>query len=83
MFGKVGIGITRCIKERFMMRREGFLTVKEAAQLLGVCTNTLRSWGNSGKITEFRHPVNNYRLYKKAVLERLLQRLERSAGSRR
>ena len=61
-----------------MMRREGFLRVKEAAELLGVSPNTVRSWGAEGKIPEYRHPVNNYRLYKQKELESILQQLEQS-----
>lgn len=66
-----------------MMRREGYLRVKEAADLLGVSPNTVRSWGEAGKIPEYRHPVNNYRLYRKAELERLLKRVKRSVSGRR
>jgi DNA (cytosine-5)-methyltransferase 1 len=66
-----------------MMRREGYLRVKEAAELLGVAPNTVRSWGEAGKIPEYRHPVNNYRLYKRADLERLLKKVERSGSRRR
>jgi DNA (cytosine-5)-methyltransferase 1 len=65
-----------------MMRQGGYLRVKEAAELLGVSPNTLRSWGGASKIPEYRHPVNNYRLYKKAELERLLTQLKRSAPKR-
>jgi DNA (cytosine-5)-methyltransferase 1 len=61
-----------------MLRREGYLRVKEAAELLGVSPNTVRSWGEAGKIPEYRHPVNNYRLYKKAELVRLLTQLKQS-----
>jgi DNA (cytosine-5)-methyltransferase 1 len=63
-----------------MMRREGFLRVKEAAELLGVAPNTVRSWGEAGKIPQYRHPVNNCRLYKRAELERLLKKVKRSAS---
>jgi DNA (cytosine-5)-methyltransferase 1 len=66
-----------------MMRREGYLRVKEAAELLGVAPNTVRSWGEAGKIPEYRHPINNYRLYKRADLERLLKEIKRSAPRRR
>jgi DNA (cytosine-5)-methyltransferase 1 len=66
-----------------MMRREGYLRVKEAAELLGVSPNTVRSWGEAGKIPEYRHPVNNYRLYKKAELERILRQAKRSMSARR
>ena len=58
-----------------------FLTVKEAAELLGVSPNTLRSWGATKKIAEFRHPVNNYRLYKRSDLEELRLKIERPSRS--
>ena len=60
-----------------MMEREGFLRVKEAAELLDVAPNTIRAWGAAGKIPEYRHPANNYRLYKRSELERLLEKLRR------
>ena len=53
------------------------IRVKEAAELLGVSPNTIRAWGASGKIPEYRHPVNNYRLYKRYELEALMKRLDR------
>lgn len=65
-----------------MMRQEGFLRVKEAAEMLGVSPNTVRAWGADGKIPEYRHPVNNYRLFKRAELERILEKLEQSAKKR-
>lgn len=65
-----------------MMRREGFVGVKEAAQILDVAPNTIRAWGADGKITEYRHPVNNYRMYKKKELERVLKRLLKVAKAR-
>ncbi|MEO2018354.1 MAG: MerR family DNA-binding transcriptional regulator [Fuerstiella sp.] len=48
--------------------------------MLGVSPNTIRAWGAEGKITEHRHPLNNYRLYKKAELVKVLRKVERSAG---
>lgn len=62
-----------------MLQRKGFVTVKEAAELLDVAPNTVRAWGAAGSITEYRHPVNNYRLYKRQELEKLLTRLSQSA----
>ena len=61
-----------------MLEREGFLRVKEAAELLGVSPNTVRAWGADGKIPEYRHPVNNYRFYKRVELEKVLTQLEKS-----
>ena len=65
-----------------MLRREGYLRVKEAAELLGVAPNTLRSWGADGKVPEYRHPVNRYRLYRRDDLEQVLQQLEQSVNRR-
>lgn len=66
----------RAIEGANTVIREGYVTVSEAARLLGVVTNTVRSWGADGKIPEYRHPVKNYRLYKRADLEKLLRKLE-------
>lgn len=63
-----------------MLQQEGFLRVKEAAELLGVSPNTVRSWGAEAKIPEYRHPVNNYRLYKRDDLTQVLQDLENSVS---
>ncbi len=56
---------------------EGFVRVKQAAAMLGVSPNTIRAWGADGKIPEYRHPVNNYRLYKTAELKKILRKLEK------
>jgi len=57
-----------------MQKLQNYLRIKEAAEYLGVSPNTLRNWGHTGKIVEHRHPVNNYRLYKKMDLDRLLRK---------
>jgi len=62
-----------------MLRDQGYIRVKEAAALLGVSPNTVRAWGAQGKIPEYRHPANNYRLYKRKELERLLRQIDASA----
>ena len=54
-----------------MLEREGYVQVKEAAAILDVAPNTVRAWGAAGKIAEYRHPVNNYRLYKLNDLKRV------------
>ena len=61
-----------------MLRTQGYLRVKEAAALLGVSPNTVRAWGAAGKITEYRHPANRYRMYKREDLERVNQQIEHS-----
>lgn len=50
-----------------------FLTVSQAAELLGVTATTLRNWDKSGKLTPVRHPLNGYRLYDRADLEALMR----------
>lgn len=61
-----------------MAKLDDYLQITEAAEFLGVCRNTLRNWGRTGKIPEYRHPVNNYRLYKVNDLEALLESTEES-----
>ena len=63
--------------------RNRMLRVKEAADLLGVSPNTMRAWGAAGKIPEYRHPVNGYRLYRREELETILRQIEASRTSPR
>lgn len=55
-----------------------FMTIKEASNLLGVTPLTLRNWDKSGKIRAFRHPINNYRLYKQEDIELVLRKIQSS-----
>lgn len=50
-----------------------YLTVKAAAEFLGVCPSTLRNWDRTGKFTPKLHPMNRYRLYRLAELEVVLR----------
>jgi excisionase family DNA binding protein len=46
------------------------LTIKAAAEVLGVSEQTLRRWDKAGKLRAKRHPMNGYRLYpRRQVLE--------------
>ena len=56
-----------------------YLNGPEAAEYIGVHHNTLRNWGRNGRIPEYRHPVNNYRLFKVSDLDKLLKKTEQSA----
>ncbi len=57
-----------------------YLTVGEAADILGVSRSTLRNWDRSGKLKAYRHPINRYRLYRREDLEHLLQRIDTLEG---
>ena len=52
-----------------------YLTVKQAAKVLGVSPITLRRWGNTGRLESRRHPINGYRLYDRKALGRLLEKI--------
>ena len=62
-----------------MQKLDEYLTIKEAAEYLGVSPNTLRNWGRDAKIKVHRHPMNDYRLFKITDLKRLLKETHRSA----
>jgi len=52
------------------------MTVQKAARYLGVSPSTLRNWDKTGKLSAARHPLNRYRLYSRAQLDRLLARVD-------
>lgn len=45
---------------------EEYLSLSETAKLLGKNKETLRRWDREGKLTAFREPMNNYRVYRKS-----------------
>lgn len=53
-----------------------YYTIKQAAKILGVTPLTLRNWDKSGKLKAYRHPANNYRIYKPEQLELFLRKIE-------
>lgn len=60
-----------------------YVKVAEAASILGVSHNTLRTWAEDGKIPVHRNPANGYRLFRRADLEKFLRDVERSARPRK
>lgn len=58
-----------------------YLTIKEAAEFLGISPSTLRNWEKQGKLSAHRNPMNGYRLYRKGELERLLKMIRNSNTS--
>lgn len=58
-----------------MEKLDAYLTIREAAEFLGVSTNTLRNWGRDGKVPMYRNPANRYRLFKKSDLRNFLKKV--------
>ena len=60
-----------------MDKLRDYLRISEAAEYLGVSSNTLRNWENAGKLVAHRHPVNKYRLFKREELDALLKQVKK------
>ncbi len=58
------------------MEYKKYITVKEAAYILGVSPLTLRNWDKNGKFPAQRHPMNNYRVYKAESILRIIEDIE-------
>jgi DNA (cytosine-5)-methyltransferase 1 len=59
-----------------------YLTIKKAAKLLHVTPLTLRNWDKKGILKPYRHPANNYRIYRPDQIESFLRNLELSRAKR-
>jgi PAS domain S-box-containing protein len=59
-----------------------YLTVGQAAELLGVSAWTLRNWDKSGKLKPHRHPINGHRLYRHEELTAVLAEARGGPGAR-
>ena len=66
-----------------METQSKLITIKEAADMLGVTALTLRNWDKSGKLQALRHPLNNYRVYKRADIEALIEKISTNTGPSR
>lgn len=66
-----------------MSMERQYLTIKEAADVLGVAPLTLRNWDKKGKLIAYRHPINNYRMYRLDQIELLLRQTELSRQRKR
>ncbi|MEK7386194.1 MAG: helix-turn-helix domain-containing protein [candidate division NC10 bacterium] len=64
-----------------LLDREEYLTMKEAARLLGVKPATLYAYVSRGVLRSYRQGIKRQRLYRRAEVEGLL-RLAPSGGGR-
>ncbi len=55
-----------------------YITIKDAASILGVSKITLRNWDKLGKLKAHRHPFNNYRVYRMEDIEQVIEMIETS-----
>ena len=55
--------------------KKNYVTIKEAAKILGVSSMTLRRWDKNGKLKAARHRFNNYRVYNRQQIKRLYKTL--------
>ncbi|MBI2454165.1 MAG: MerR family transcriptional regulator [Parcubacteria group bacterium] len=55
-----------------------YLSIKQAAAVMGVTTLTLRNWDKNGKLRPYRNPINNYRYYRVDQIETFLRQMEGS-----
>lgn len=55
------------------------IQIKDAAKILGVSKLTLRNWDKAKKLVAFRHPINNYRVYRYEDIEKLINQMSNPA----
>ena len=55
-----------------------YLSIKQAASVIGVTPLTLRNWDKAGKLSSYRNPINNYRYYRLDQIEAFLRQMESS-----
>lgn len=56
--------------------KRNYITIKEAAEILGVNPMTLRRWDKKGQFKACRHPINDYRIYKSEQIKKLATKLK-------
>lgn len=60
-----------------------YLSIKQAAAIIGVTPLTLRNWDKKGVLRPYRNPVNNYRYYRVDQIEAFLREMESSREKRK
>ena len=58
-----------------MTKLSDYLHTAAADEYLGVAQNTLRNWATRGEPPMHSNPVNGYRLFKRADLDKLLKKV--------
>jgi len=55
--------------------QKNYVTIKEAAEILGISPMTLRRWDKKGKLKASRHPFNSYRIYNRKEIKKIYKKL--------
>lgn len=71
----VGLYVRTYINVNMEQIEKKFITIHQAAQLIGVSALTLRNWDKSSKFRAARHPMNNYRVYTLEQIESLMKKI--------
>ena len=58
-----------------MRNLRDFITIRQAADMIGVSPATLRNWDRTGKLKAVRNPANRYRLYSLDAVQAFLDAL--------
>jgi len=64
-------------KRTIVLDYECYLTIKKAAEVLGVSKETLRRWDKMGKLKAYRHHISNYILYKMSDLNKVFEDIKK------
>ena len=66
-----------------MTKLNEYVLTAEAAEILGVSQNTLRTWAADGKIAMHPNPAHGYRLFRRAEVAKFLRAIAKPAPSRK
>lgn len=55
------------------MNKKDYIEIKEAADILGVSTQTLRTWEKKGKFPVYKNSMSGWRYYKREDIEKFAE----------
>lgn len=64
------------------LMNRSYLSIKQAAKIIGVTPLTLRNWDKKGVLTSYRNPINNYRVYRADQIELFVRKIENSKNKK-
>ncbi|HDQ16593.1 MAG TPA: MerR family DNA-binding transcriptional regulator [Candidatus Vogelbacteria bacterium] len=59
-----------------MLIKKEMVTIKSAAEILGISTSALRDWDKKGLLKAERNPQNGYRLYRLSDLGKMTDKIK-------